>query len=474
MPVQLELRVVNPTLSTHEALRLDCALVNDDTARTIPSAYDRSGSLQIGLFSGDELVRVMDRRSRQHMMSGGRIDSSLDLDSIEPLGTWRWDMDLASYHYPIPPGEYSLRAAYVYAPAEIRADWGPHVVRVVEDPLRAVHVIRDNPILDGLTLLLEAGSEGGSSWFLRLHNYQRPCGAWWSARVAEGEAPVAAFCASTAYFQTASTEPFHRRWLVWADRARVLRARLYDRGEPTSEAREGILPAGATLVPFAVVATDQALLLFLWSATGQLECHSLENNGLVKQFEHSMPCGPGTLLSIGADEEAVHIAAAWRGILHDRVGYNGALIRRQQAFRSRLRPYSIRCEPSEQRIKAVFVEGGAGRSLEMAIASTVDDTTHTHIIDSYPIHDDLRELDFDRDQSGRFHLLISTAGRRLYYLSERRGPVLVAEGEDRFFPVIAAPQEVYVGCYRRKYGYRFGHYQRRRQGAKIVGLDLHG
>jgi hypothetical protein len=472
MPVELDLHIVNPTLATHEALRVVCRLRNDENARTIPSPYDRSGSFRIGLFQeGEAPVRVMDRQTRQTMMSAGRVDSSLDLDTLDAHGVWTWDVDLASYGYAIPPGRYDLRAVYEYEPEQIHAGWGPQTVQVTADPLRNVRVIRDNPIIDGLVLLFEGGGATRPRWFLRLHNYQRPLGAWWSIPVIEGAPPVMAFCASAGYSQTESTDPFHRRWILSLDDSGLVRANLYDRGEATPRVREAQLPHGARLIPAAVAMRDDTLLVFVWSATGRLQCHRFEDASFVPQFEHAPPYPQGTAISIGADEQGIHLAAAYRGLHHQVLNLAGETLTVQQLFRSRLAPNAVRFEPGEQRIKGLFFEGRSG-SLQMVVHRLENGQTHVSSIDRFPVRDDLQEIDFDLDHAGRFHLLASTAGRRLYYLGTGLGPVLVAEGEDRFFPIVAAARQVYLGCYRSAYGYRFVHYQPRQHGPKFHGWSI--
>lgn len=472
MPVELSVRIENPAPSTHESLRLDCTLHNSEPGPlTIPSPYDRSGSLQIGVFNGSEgPVRVMDRRTRQFMMSDGRVDSSLDLDTLAPGSAWNWDMDLASYHYTLPPGDHSVRTVYAYEPHHIHAEAGSQPVRVKEDPLSGITVLRDNPIMDGLLLLLRAEGESGPEYFIRQHNYQRPLGAWWSARVMQGDAPTVAFCASSNFHQTESTEPFHLKWVLWVGRNGALRTRCYDRGEPTSMVRQAASPEGRELIPSAICSQSGEILVFFRTPTRALECYRFEHDRLERVFEQEIDCPAGTPLSIGGDDEAIHVAAAARGILYCKFSYSGAETARQQVFRTRLQPYSIRYEPGERRIKGLFYGGTHGKSVHMAVFHTDTGLSSEFLADRLPLRSDLKELDFDQDRSGRFHLLVSTSARRLYYYSEGRGPVLAAEGEEQFFPVMIAPLTVYLGLYRRKYGYRFVQYQRRRQGSKIVGL----
>ena len=473
MSVRLDLSIVNPRLSTHEALVLDCSLQSDEVAsQTIPSPYDRSGSFQIGLFGEDEIpLRVMDRQSRQFMMAEGRVDASLDLDTLEPGQAWTWDMNLASYHYAIPPGDFNIRAVYVYQPERIHAEWGPRGIHVAEDPLEHVQVLRDNPIIDGLTLLMQARGPDGPNYFLRLHNYQRPFGAWWSSRILQGEQADSPFCASANFYQTHSSEPFHQKWVLWTTSGGWLKARCFDRGQPTGLDRQARLPEGCRLLRSAIrTSVDDLYVFFLRGCT--LEGYRLEHNRLLPSFVHELPLIPALDPAICGDESAIQIASPWRGILLDRLGYEGTLLSRQHVFQTRLRPFSITCEPGEQRIKALFVDGTHIRNMR-AVVVNLENNAVAHSSFELSLRSECNELHFDQDSLGRFHLLASTTNGRLYYYAEGRGPVLLAEGEERFFPVMVAPLKVYAGIYRRKYGYRFVQYQRRRHGSKIVGLEAH-
>ena len=73
-------------------------------------------------------------------------------------------MDLSSFHYPIPAGDYLVNAVYAYEPAGVKLDSGFQELRVASDPAVAVEAWRDNPVLDGLALLIEADTEDGPAW----------------------------------------------------------------------------------------------------------------------------------------------------------------------------------------------------------------------------------------------------------------------------------------------------------------------
>ena len=130
-------------------------------------------------------------------------------------------------------------------------------------------------------------------------------------------------------------------------------------------------------------------------------------------------------------------------------------------------------EPGAHRIKGLFVDGRPTNSVQAAVIDLNAESSSSYVWDRFPLRGGLRELSFDQDRGGRFHLLATTGERRLYYLSEGRGPVLVAEGEEKFHPVVCAPRKVYLGFSRREIGFRFVQYQRRRHGKKLVGAEAH-
>jgi hypothetical protein len=474
MAFRLEVKVENQELSPHESVRLTCRLRNESAeAAELPSPYDRSGAFRIALCdTGRTPLRTMSRLSRQAFLSDGRVDSSLDLDTLAPGQEWKWNLDLSSFHYPIPPGEYLVNAIYDYGPAGVRLDSGFQELRVAQYPVIAVEAWRDNPVLDGLALLIEADTDDGPAWFLRQHNYDRPMGAWYSIRVAAGEEPgTPPYCATCNFFQTDSADPFFEKWVLWTAEGE-LRARRYDCGAPTGRYRAAPIPDDRTVERAAIRTAEDSLYVFFRTDRGLLECYRFDE-GLRKVFEHGLraPLAP---LSIGADTESIHLAMPWRGVFYERLRFDGRPLERLHVFRSRLRPVSIQYDPAGRRIKALFCDHPHGRVVQMAVIDFAGDLITECRIDRAGIRDDFTELSFEQDLKGRFHLLASTAGGKLYYLFEGSGPRLIAEGEPRFFPLVVAPLRVYLGCYRRECGYRFLQFRRKQRGSKLLGLDPHG
>lgn len=475
MPIRLEVDVDQPVLSTHEGLALRCALSNEGPVPAlIPTPYDRSGSFRVGLYDSQlNLLRSMDRISRQRMMTDSRVSQSLDVDTLNPGARWNWKLNLSSFHYLIPPGNFVLDAAYEYEPAGVHVHSGPSSIRVTPDPIESVAVMRDNAVIDSLALLIAAKSETGPAWFLRQYNHNRPVAAWYSTRIlADIATPTQPFLASAAYFQTAEVDPAFRKCVVWTE-GQTVHARFHQNGQPDPLTRSTILPDGANLVRFAFVRPGDDLHLFFWNAVGHLEAGRLSPSGWQPLFVHQPRCRPGAPVAIGASTKGIHIVSSWRGLYYELLSWTGKPLDEIHVFPTRLPLYSLAFEPSEGRCKAIFFEGAHGQMTQLVCVDFLNDSVRLYAVDRSPFRAPVHELAFDCDRRGRFHLLTATKDHRLYYSSENRGPLLVAEGEENFYPIVVAPLKVFLGCYRSEYGFRFLQYRRRNQGPKLSGTELH-
>lgn len=80
--IELRAELESAELSAHESPRLRCEIHNPDgEAVTLPSPYDRSGAFRVLLLGEDlSLLRLMNRRTRQRMMTSGRVDESQTLE----------------------------------------------------------------------------------------------------------------------------------------------------------------------------------------------------------------------------------------------------------------------------------------------------------------------------------------------------------------------------------------------------------
>ena len=471
--MRLSLAVAADTLSAFDEIRLRCALRNDGAVEVVaPGPFDRSGAFRLMLYnSGEEPLRRMDRQTRQAVLNGGRIDASPDMLRLAPGEGWDCAIDLASFHYPIPPGEYLLQAQCDYAEGSATAESRFVPVRVTGGAPTRVMAVRDNPIIDTTTLLFESEGAAGPEYYLRQHNYSRPLGAWYSRRILAGRAASDPFPAAAAFFQSDSIDLAYRKWVVWMEDGRIAAGAFQNGTLDEGSLRRVQIPESLVLVPAAFWTIAEELYVFFRADGTKLECHRFESDRLVKVFEHRLRSGEEWPLAIGADEQESHVVSAWRGLLYDRLDYRGKLLERLHVFRSRQVPRLITIDASERRIKALFSERGKGTMVQMVRVDLREEQVSSYSIDRLVLRGEAAEFSFDCDFKGRFHLLVSTTARALYYFSEERGPILVAEGEDRFYPILCAPQQVYIGFQRRDFGFRFVQYQRRRTGSKFVGLE---
>jgi len=475
MPLELELRVPQALLSTLAGLRVEVELHNrGEETWELPATYDRTDALTFEVYgAGGEWVRRMSGVTHQAMMTTARIEWEPLLDTLPPGETWRWDLDLSSFHYPLPPGEYEVFAAYRYPPAGVGLRSGGVRVRVTAPALRSLFALRDNPVLDGLTLLFRDGQGERAAHYLRQHNYDRPLASWYSARVLEGEPVAEAFCAATGFFQTASFAPFSRRWLVWQS-GETLRARVYYDGAPTADERTAPCPPGRTLLPSAFYDEEETLYVFFRDGAGALECYRFEASALVPLFSHPLPPEANQVAALRGYGDAVHLGLSGPGLRYQRLGLQGAILEDRSLLRTRLSLFSCEFDAERSLFKALFSDTPHGRTVRIVAADVARDTLTEYEMPRLRLRGDPTEMAMDQHWRGRLHLLVATGDRRLYYYSQERGPALIAEGEERFYPrIIVVPGAVYLGYYTRAAGYRFAEFSRRHHGRKLVPFGEH-
>ncbi|MBM3782803.1 MAG: hypothetical protein FJW30_00510 [Acidobacteria bacterium] len=467
--MRLDLQLDSESISTFEEPRVVCRLTNDaETGVEAPGPFDRSGAFGLALLSSaEEPLRRMDRQTRQKMLNTGRVDTTADTQVLEPGEGWRTKIDLASFHYPVPPGEYLLRAECGDEQSE------PVELNVREQrPLR-IEVTRDNPILDAQTLLFTVQGDDGVEYYLRQHNAGRPLGAWYSRRVLAERNAASAFVAAAGFYQAESLDLAYRKWVVWLEDGAAAAAAVQDGVMDLSTLRKAELPAGAELLRAAVWTRHEELYIFFRTKGTGLSCQRLERGSLERVFDHTLRSEGESPVAVSADAGGIQVVSGWRGLLVDRLRWRGTLEQRLHVFRSRLQLKLVHSESPDGRVRALFTEAGKGPMMQMVCADFRKDSLNTYSMDKLPFGGEPREYSFDCDFRGRFHLLVSTNRQALYYMSEERGPHLVATGEERFHPVMCAPKQVYVGLYRREHGFRFVQFQRRRVGEKLPALAAH-
>jgi hypothetical protein len=471
MALQLSFEVLNASLSTMEGLKVEIVLANDGPEPLeIPHLIaDASGALEVNLFElGGRLQRQMSGITRQMMLTIGRPDLTPVLGRLEPGQSWSWVFDSAFHHYSIPAGAYEVEAAYRFPPLEIELR-APRVRIEVSAPQQdAVQMFHENPVLDGVTLLLRTLSSPADSFFLRQHSYLCPLAAWYSEPVLLDRVAGAAFCIPGNYYRNETLDPFFAKWLVWTSEADI-HALMHVNGRPQSEERIAPLPAGRELL--GGYSTFQNEVNIFAITSGMLECYVLESGSLRPIFEHTLPAAGRTLISIRADERYIHLLLGLGGLLYQRLTLDGQLLESRQLARTRLRAYSISYDPVTEQAKGLFWEGPQGKLVQMVVSNFKPALPDFSLSVELPLRGEIRELSFDCSAKGVFHLLATTADRRLYYFGHTSGPALIAEGEDRFYPLVLASRGVYLGCYRNRLGYRFLRFSRRKTGSRIVNFD---
>lgn len=481
--MKLVLSVINPDVNSLECLKVGLDLHNEgEIAYRLPGPYDLTGTLTFEVYCRDgTLLRRMSGLTRQQMMSSARVDSTPTLEDLPAGGRWRWDINLASYHYPLPSGDFGIEAVYTHEESGINVRSSRVPVRVMSAQLSDVVVLRDAPVLDGVTILLKGESHGTPVTVLRQLNAQRPLGAWYSERLestnssghtAAGFAwggTVRPFFAAARFFTNVSFEPTFCKWIITSDEAQLY-AHRFRWGRPDQEVIAAPLPVGRKLLSSACYDEQDRLIVFFQLLTGTIEAYDLTSEGLRFRFEHDMPATP-IPPAIRADCDFIHIVIPWRGVLYHRLSLNGVVEEKIQAFSSRMLPYSCDINPARRVAKVLFHDGPHGRSLDLIVVGPEPSRIERVAINNLPVRGQLREMSFDRDPDGRFHLLVSTSRRKLYYFRGWNRPALVASGQERFFPVVHAPSGVYLGCYQTDFGYRFLHFQRTVHGSRITTFD---
>jgi len=469
MPLKLDIAVQNPDLTTLEALKVDVQLANDAGQRCrIPGPQDQSGALSFEFHTPDgELFRRVSGLTHQAMMTSGRVSADPDLEELGPKRQWKWTVDLASYHYALPQGEYELEAVLVHSDKEPPVRSGRSTIHVAGDTLAGIQPLRDNPVIDGTALMLKANGHGKARYYLRQHNTGRPLAAWYCEPVNFGDGAEEPFCATPNFFCTDSFDHFFRKWILWRVGASLCAQELMS-GIPQGKVRKADLPNGVTVLRSAYYTEEGDLHVFLIESSGKISCCAFDDDGVHTVFEHEIPWSGGVEPAIRADCDDIHVAVPAGGVLYDRLTFDGALKHRIQMFRTRLSPHSIDFDPVARRVKAMFWDPPHGKSVHMVAVGPTPQFVAQQKIEPVNLLGELSELSFDCDQPRKFHLLVSTNRGKLYYYSNGRGPILIARGEDRFFPLVAASKKVYLGFFERAHGYRYCEYNRLRPGPKLI------
>ena len=454
MALRFGIRVLDATLTTFDSLKVEIRLENTGpAAMEVPTPDDITGALTIAVYYPDgRLLRVMNGFTRQAMQTSARVDAAYDLAPIEPGEPWRWTLNLAKYHYTLPEGEFEVEGVFEYPPLDVYLRSERQRILVSAPPLQAIQAFEDNPILDRLELLMNAGSNGSGACYVRQHT-GRPLAADYCEAVQIPSAGTA-FCATANYFQTASFDPVAKRWLLWTD-GDELRAIELMRGVPTGAERRAPLPEHRTALRSAYYTEDDRLFVFLRAGAREIECWELGPEFFERAFAHTLNAGRAEDAVVRTDSEAIHIVVPAGGLIYERLSLSGDLMGSRRLFRSRMKPCLWEFDAVERTAMAVFQDAPHGRAVEMLSHDFRTGAKRSLALDTLGLRSPIREWSVAQDRRGRFHMLVSTVRNRLYYFMDGKGPILVAAGEERFLPMVVAREGLFLGCYRKAFGYRF-------------------
>lgn len=423
----------------------------------VPDPESDGGALSILIATPEgRPLRRLDSLIAQSLISSARIDTTQQLITLAARSALNWTIDLARYSWPLPAGAVTLTASIRWS-ALAEPLLAPSVSLNVT-PVAPTHLltVRDNPILDRLDILALAP---GRAW-LRQHNPSLPLAGWFNNSLPPLSSPDSLFLATAGFYQSASFAPSGQRWIVWQSGTEV-RAAFLNQGLPTGLALRAPLPPRRTLLSQGYYTLDNRLYVFLWSPRQAVECCELTSGSLVPVAAWPIPTRQPDRLLIRAFKDKIHILGAHRGLTHWTVNLRGEIESRQLVHPSRLPLHSLTYQPEYGRYTALFAyPSGEEKQVELFAYDPRRHEVPLSLALRLPFRHPVNELAMDADRNGRFHLLCSTADRRLYYLSDRRAPALIAENEDRFFPFISAPSKVFLGCFESAYGFRFRQFSR--------------
>jgi len=456
MPFHLQLATTTRDITTFDSPKLQLTLTHDnDEILMVPKPSRDGGALTI-LFrdaAGDPVRRVSSLL-RQQLFNDSRVDETLAFEPLTPGGSLTWTVNLAKYMWPLPAGEYTATATLSW-PGETNSVHSiPLKLRVQPTPLNALHDDRDNPILDRLDLLFTSTEGDRSHTWLRQFNPGRPLGAWYNEAVPTPTGATDFFCAAAAFRQTDSFEPTMRRWIVWQNGPQ-LQAAMFSEGKLTGVGRRGQIPPGRQLLRQAFYSAASQLFVLFWNPSGRLECCELTESAVVPIAAFRLPLKDPSQLVVRCLDEVLHILGPHEGLTYWTASLKGKILSTTLVHASTLPLQSATLQPEFGRLTAIFNEPSDPPTIEMVHLDPRFSPTPVVSRRELPIVGPFPELAMDADRNSRFHLLLTTSSRQLYYCGPNLEPLLLASGEERYFPRVLCPGQVYLGFYEYLAGYRF-------------------
>jgi hypothetical protein len=451
--IVLRIALETSTVSQLESIKVKVTLENQGPPATVPSLYDQSGALAFTVRAGAQLVRFASGLTQQEMMTRGRLNPETDVDELGTGQSWSALLDLGQATYAPPPGQYQL-VAHLLLPSGEPLHSNEVAFTVSPDPVLCAAVVRDNPVIDGLALLLQR-SHPGEPWLLRQYNTAKPLGAWYGEGLPIVKRPAVA---QRAFFSTQSFDHFFERWVVASEGVRVV-AEAFASGRASGAQREAPLPPNWRLLDDAVDLGGGAVDVFAIVDGRDIVCASFEPGALRERWRMALPDGAEGDPRIAADPSAYWLAVPRSGLAVARVDRQGAVEPWEQRFNTDLRCATLFIDPVEKRILASFWDAAHGQHLQMVQAET--NSAHVSVLyrERQGPFRAVRELAFDCDRSGEFHVLAS-CDEGLFYSRHDQPPAVLAPAAPRRSPIVSARPAVHLGFYDAERGYHFYEFKR--------------
>jgi hypothetical protein len=449
--LDLTLALTQSCVSQLESVKVTVTLTNHGPVTVVPSAYDISGALVVTVRAGERVVRRASGLTQQELMIRGRINATPSLEELEPNAHWTAALDLGQSMYSPPPGQYRV-VAELELPDGARVTSNEVELEVTREAVLAARAQRNNPVLDGLSLLLTR-DKTEAPFLLRQYNHAKPLGSWYCEGLPIAEAVIVAH---PTYFATDSFDHFFERWIVFRDGENVVAAHFMN-GKPTGARLEAPLPASARLLP---VACDHG--------AGRIELFTVEGDLLValaftqgalnERFRVRLPAGIERGPEVVGDRSGYWLAVANAGLLSAHVDPAGSAEPWLRRFNSDLSCEKLSIDPVDGRVTAAFWDAPTGRHLQLLEAELASDRVNLLYIERKGALEDLEEFGFDRDERGAFHLL-AHGKDGLFYQRHDGAPLWLAPRAPRRAPLVSARPAVHLGFYDAERGYHFYHFK---------------
>gem|GEM_PF-1333737 len=444
-----------------------------DVPLKLPALSDRSGVLIFEIFDQlGNLVRRQSAATQQTMQNAGTNALPPIMQTLPPNGHLTEVFDLSAQHYPLPIGCFEVQCRLDIAEEDVHLVSKRVDIEVVDGEVEDVLFLRDNPMLDSLSVFLRSGNAEQSLFHLRQYATGRPLAARHARRLLARPEVGEAFVAEASDFVSDTVDRLYQRWMVWAEGDSIFAHKFFRGNAVEGSIRRANLPDGCRLLRQAYFDANDHLHIFLIKNNSILTCHRFEAESLEQTIIYYLPTGMEIDPIISVDSKSIHIGIAKRGFSYVRLSHQGAMQEICRLHESRSRTHSGRFDRQEGAFKLLYWNGPHSKTLETVIATVSDRTLWWRKVDQLPLRGEPTEVAFERDARGCLHLLVATSRNRLYHLEDERAPWLLARGQKRYFPYVVANQQVYLGAYFWPKGYRFLELEQAKGKPRIVNFDV--